>query len=692
MSRDTVRALLHPRSFALVGASDSVAFSALVYGNLAAAGHRPFVVNPRRREVHGVPAYPSCADLPAPVDLAFVMVAAERVPDALRDAASAGARSAVVLSSGFAETGPGGRQRQRELVALAEQLGITVLGPNVLGFVNVVAGVPAIALPDPPVEPGPVALISQSGASCGAMKDFAALSGVGLSYVVTIGNEAMVGAGQLVDYFVDDDAVRAIAVFLEGVREPELFAAAARRAARAGKALVVLKAGRSELAARSAASHTGALVGDDRVVDAVFRELAVIRVDTVEELLVTAGMAAHTGPLRRPGIGVVSISGGACDIAADLAHGTGAVLPEIDPATTAAVSARMPEYGHVRNPLDLTGAAVTDPALWQHAVAAVGNAPSIGAVLAVSSLPWREDGGPFHAQRQLDAIGRGMAAARAPGVFVTQVMQPVGPRARQVLSAAGIAHAVPGLRLALEGLARVGDWSVRRTADHPHEERVLVEAPREALSEVGARALLASAGVPVVPAVHVHDARAAAKAAAELGCPVAMKIVSADIPHKTDIGGVRLNVAPQDAARAYEEIVAAASRVGDAVLDGVLVAPMREPATELLVGVTRDDDWGLILTVGIGGVLVEVLDDVVLAPLPVDRARVRQMLGRLRGAALLGGVRGRAPADLDRVAEVVTAIGRLALGVGDRLDALEVNPLRVDGSAVEALDAVIAWK
>lgn len=686
-----IRALLHPRSFAIVGASDRSTFSALLYGNLAAAGHRDrtFLVNPHRPEVHSVRTYASCVDLPGAVDLAFVMVPAERVNDALCDAAAAGARGAVVLSSGFAETGPAGLRRQRELVALAEQLGVTVLGPNVLGFVNVVAGVPAMALADPPAEPGPVALISQSGASCGAMKDFAAMSGVGLSYLVTVGNEAMVGVGQLVDHLVDDDAVRAIAVFMEGVREPVRFAAAARRAARAGKALVVLKAGRSALAARTAASHTGALVGDDRVVDAVFRELGVIRVDTVEELLVTAGLAAYTGPLERPGIGVVSISGGACDIAADLAQAAGAALPELDPATVTAVAGRMPAYGHVQNPLDLTGAAVTDPSLWEHAVTAVGNDPSVGAVVAVGSLPWREDGKPFYAQPQLDAIGRGMAASSAPGAFVTQVTQPIGPQAGQALSTAGIPHAVPGLRLALDALARIAAWS----SSDPRDLSVVVpDKSRIAGAGSGPRELLAWAGVPVVPAVHVRDARAAANAAAELGCPVAMTIVSADIPHKSDIGGVRLDVAPQDAARAYEQIVAAAGRVGDAVLDGVLVSPMRKPATELLVGVTRDPDWGLVLAVGIGGVLVEVLDDVVLAPLPVDPVRVRRMLARLRGAALLTGVRGRAPADLDRVAEVVAAVGRLAADLGDRLESLEVNPLRVDGSDVEALDVLVAWR
>lgn len=699
LTRASVETLLRPRSFALIGASDKSTFSTLLHRNLVAAGHddRTYLINPRRAEVHGRATHPTCVAVGEPIDLVHVMVPAAAAPDALRDAAAAGARAAVVLSSGWSETGAEGRVRQEELVALADELGIAMLGPNVLGLVNVGAGIPAMALSDPPTEPGPVALISQSGASCGAMKEYAAMADVGLSHVLTVGNEAMVTVGHLVDALVDDDAVGALAIFMESIKEPAMFAAAARRAAEAGKAVVVLKAGRSELAARAAASHTGALVGDDRVVDAMLADLGVTRVDTIEEMLVTAGIAAHTGPLARSGIGVVSISGGACDIVADLADSVGAQLPELAPATTAALTEKMPDFGHVHNPLDITGAAIIDPTLWTASVAAVGTDPGVGAVLAINTLPWREDGRPFYGQKFVDAIGKGAAAADAPVLYVTQTSQPVGPQAREVLHGGGVGHVVPGLRLAVDGVARVAEWSERRlrprSGSHPVD---LPAVAAEPLSEVRAQALLSAAGVPVVPSWHVHSAEEAAKAAADHGAPVALKIVSADIGHKSDIGGVRLGVDPDEAAVAYDDIVAACARAcPEAGLDGVLVAPMRPPATELLVGVTRDPDWGLLLAVGLGGVLVEVLDDVVLAPLPADEPTVRSMLARLRGAALLAGVRGRPAADLDAVAAAVAGIGRLAEALeaqhGDVFDALEVNPLRVDGATVEALDALVTW-
>lgn len=690
-----LKAFFEPRSFALIGASDSSTFSRLVYGNLAAAGHaeRTYPVNRRSATVHGRPAHPSCLAIGEPVDLAFVMVPAAAAADAVADAAAAGAQGAVVLSSGFAEMGQEGSKRQQELVDAAEALGIVLLGPNVLGFVNVAGGVPAIALADPPARLGKVALISQSGASCGAMKDFAALAGVGLSYVITVGNEAMLTVGHLIDHLVDDPHTEAIAVFMEGIRQPEVFKAAASRAAAAGKAVVILKAGRSELAARAAASHTGALVGDDQVVNAVFERLGIIRVDTIEDMLVTAGVAAHTGPLERPGIGVVSISGGACDIIADLAQDARAVLPELSAATAEQLAAVLPEYGHVRNPLDITGAAIREPTIWRESVSAVGNDPEVGVVVAINSLPWRADGQPFYGQPYADAIGSGMRECKVPALYLTQVTQPIGPQARAVLDDAGIPQVVPGLRLGIDAIARVARWStLRELAAHDIAGTLPSRRIKASVcSEVDARALLESAGVPVVPAWHVHSAAAAQRVAAAYDGPVAMKIVSPDIVHKSELGGVRLGVRAEDAAAVYQEIIEAGQRpaANGARLDGVLVSPMREQALELLVGVTRDPDWGLMLAMALGGVFVEVLEDAALTPLPVSPARARMMLEGLRGAAALHGARGRPAADMARLAEVVSAVGALAEEIEPDLDSLEINPLRVCGSEIEALDALL---
>ncbi|GAA4663441.1 acetate--CoA ligase family protein [Gordonia humi] len=672
-------------------------FSANAYCNLADFGFadRTFLVNRRGGVVHGQPSVATCAEIGRPVDVAFMQVPQSGTLDALTDAAAAGIRNAVILSSGYGEAGPAGRQAQRELVEHARSLDMLVLGPNHLGFANFVDQIPVTPVASLPRKAGSVALLSQSGASSAAMLSFGTMVGADLSYMVTLGNEAMITAGHVLDFLVDDESTRAIAVFMETIREPEVFAAAARRAAAAGKAIVVLKAGSSELAARTAAAHTGALVGDDRVVDTVFRELGVIRVDSIEDMMITASAAASLGRLDAPGIGWVSVSGGACDIIADRADDLGAVVPEFSAQTRQRLTDVMPDYGTVQNPLDTTGAAIIDPSLFTKAIEIVADDPAIGVVAAVSSVPWEGDG-PYAAQAVLNGVGA--AAPATPITLVNQVLQPISSYTTSVLDDAGIGHLIPGLRQSVLALRNIAWWSeVTRNAAAPATaEPVIVSetAPRRgAWSEATARGVLAQAGVGVVPSDLVSSADEAIAAAAALGRPVAVKIASPDILHKSDIGGVVLDVEGAEAvADAFRRVIdAAAEHAPDAPIEGVLISPMRDASVELLVGVVRDRQWGLVLAVAIGGVFVEVLDDSALATVPVGVDRARGLLERLRGGALLTGVRGRAPADLDAVAVAIARIGDLAAALGDDLESLEVNPLRVDGAVIEALDAVITW-
>ncbi|OLO25736.1 pimeloyl-CoA synthetase [Streptomyces sp. MNU77] len=702
VTSERLRTLFRPRSIALVGASDKSAFSASAFRNLVDFGFadRAHLVNRRGVEVHGRPTVTTCTEIGEEVDVAFLMVPRAGTLDAMSDAAAAGIRNAVVLSSGYGEAGPEGRAAQDELVAHAEKLGMILLGPNHLGFANFVEQVPVISVGSLPRRSGPIALLSQSGASSSAMLEFAVMSGNDLSYMVTLGNEAMVTAGHVLDFLVDDEATRAVAVFMESVREPEVFRRAALRAAEAGKAVVVLKAGSSQLAARTAAAHTGALVGDDRVIDAVFRQCGVIRVDSIEDMLITAGLAAHTGPLSVPGVGVVSISGGACDIVADRAEETGMPLPEPAGATEQALTAVLPAYGTVQNPLDITGAAVIDPSLFTESIKAMADDPAVGVVAVINGLPASGDG-PWPGQPLIDATGAGAAQAAKPTVLVSQILQPYTDYARSIVEHAGLSYVLPGLKQAVTALAALGRWSQvhHRLAAGPAADggdRVptvpAAAGRRGTWSEHAARGLLREAGVPVVPAVLAASAEEAAAAAAEFGEPVALKIVSPGILHKSDIGGVRLAVTGEAEVRAaYETVRGSAVHVPGAEVEGVLVSPMRSGGTELLVGVVRDPEWGPMLAVGLGGVFVEVLKDSALAPLPVTADQARDMLLGLRGAPLLLGARNTVPADIDALARVVAAVGDLAVALGDELESLEINPLRVDGDRIEALDALVTW-
>jgi acyl-CoA synthetase (NDP forming) len=699
VTREQLEVLFRPRSLALIGASDKSPFSHLAYATARrfGAADRTFLVNPRSPVVHRQETVASCADVPGGVDCAYVMVPQALVPGALEEAAAAGARAAVVLSSGYAETGEAGEAHQQALVQLAGKLDVVLLGPNHLGFANIVDGVAACALPDLSTTPGPLALVSQSGALAGLMLKYAAAHAITFSYVVTTGNEAMVAVEDVLDYLVDEPTTRAVAVFGEVIRHPETFLRAVGRLREAGKAVVMLKVGASELSARTAAAHTGALVGDDRVIDAVLRQEGVIRVGQLEELLVTANLAAHTGPWARPGVAIASISGGACDLVADRGAEAGLHLPELAPATLERLAEVVPAFAQAHNPLDVTGAAMLDGTIFGRVVEALAADPEVGIVGAACDLPIAAGHGSLP-MSAYESIGAAARAAAVPVVVVESLDRSVTDAGVQMLAELGMTCYLPSLQDAVTAMAKVGWWSerVRALAAVAGTPPVGIEVevrPGVTLSEEGARQLLVAAGVPVVPGRLVASAEEAVQAAREHGDAAAVKIVSPDILHKSDIGGVLLDVRGDDAVRAaYESVVRAAATEPDAVVEGVLVSPMRRGGVELLVGVVRDPGWGPVLAVGFGGVLVEVLQDAAVLRLPASAADVRDAILGLRGAALLGGVRGAPAADVDELVRVVCRIGALALALGDELESLEVNPLRVAGATCEALDALITWR
>lgn len=697
---ERLASLFRPRSVALIGASDKSSFSHNAYKNLVDCGlaDRTYLVSKRGAVTHGVQTYTSCADLPEQVDVGFFMVPNAVTLDAMTEAAEAGIKNAVILSSGYGEAGSAGRAAEDELVAHANKLGMLILGPNHLGFANVVDQIPVAALNNLPRTPGPVALLSQSGASSAAMLDYARIADVGLSYAITLGNEAMITAGHVIDYMVDDPSTKAIAVFLETIRDPQNFMKAARRAAAAGKAIVVLKAGSSELAARTAAAHTGALVGDDKTINALFKELGIIRVDSIEDMLVTANACAAVGQLDRPGVGIVSISGGACDIIADRAQDFGVDLPAISEDTRKRLEEVMPSYGTVQNPLDVTGAAVIDTTLFTKTIEILGSDPAVGVVAVVTSMPWeRQDLHPMQTG-MFKAIGDGANNAAVPVVFCNQVIQPASDFSRELMQAAGIEHTIAGLNQTVSALGKLAWWSGRIAEVSVGDEQTAAKLPQAAAprtgswSEFQARNFLEAAGIPVIPSRLLTSSEEAEAFAAETGAPLALKIVSPDILHKSDIGGVRLGVTgTSEAAAAFKEVMAAGAKSPGARIEGVLASPMRSGGTELLVGVVRDPQWGLILAVALGGIFVEVLQDAALSSVPVSPVRAKELVESLRGAALLSGVRGTEAADLERLSEVVARISEVAHALGDDLESLEINPLRVNGNQIEALDAVLTW-
>ena len=707
-----VRALLCPRSIAIVGASDKSRWSRDAFDNLTGGGFTGAVhlVNPRGGLVHGRAAAESCTAVGAEIDLGVVLVPGHAVEDAIRDLGAAGARSAVVLTSGFAETGPAGAASQSSLAAFARDRGIRLLGPNSLGFVNFVQ--PAAVWTTPiqaPSKRGGVAVVSQSGATAYFLANLAYQQDVGLSHVISTGNEADLDCGSFVEALLGDPDTRAIALFIETVRGPGRFVRAARAALDAGKPLVVLKVGAGEATARAALAHTGALVGDDRVFDGLCRQSGLVRVRAIEELLATADIMARTGVLRPGGLCVVSNSGGVCEIAADAAHLRGVPLPEVDAATAAVLRRAIPAFGTPHNPLDVTGGVTPEGA--GAAVRAVAAQPDVAAVLCPwYEVPTAEEGFSPRLARLYEHLSPALNEAPVPGLLVSYTAAAVNAVARKIVAETGLPYLACGLDRAITGLAGAFWWSER------HRDRAAAPAPsagpdaasgdpapvdpasgdpapERPRSERDALAFLERHGVPVVPAALAADEAGALAAARRIGGPVAVKIASPDIAHKSDIGAVALGAFGDPAvADAFRRVTAAAAAgAPGARIDGVLVSPMRGRGIELFVGVSRDPQWGPVLAVGLGGIWVEVLQDVSLRLLPVGPAEIRRMLGELRGAKLLAGGRGVPAAGLDAVSGAIARIGEAALRLGPDLAALDVNPLWVRGDRVEALDALFVW-
>jgi acetate---CoA ligase (ADP-forming) len=711
-----------PRSIAVVGASAGSGWARFVYAAAAATGFAGDLipVHHTKPTVFGRPAARSLRELDVNADLAFLLVPTGAVESVLDDAAAAGMRSAVVLASDYGETGPEGKAREERLAERAASRGITLLGPNCLGFINAHARVAPFALTVPtPLAAGPVGIALQSGALASVILNFARSRAIGVSTLVTLGNEAMISASDVIGYLADDERTRVICLFLEQIGDPAEFAAAARKAAAAGKPIVALKAGSSPAGMRAALAHTGAIAGDDAVVDAAFRQLNVIRVTSIEELLSTAALLGYGRPLTGRRMGVLTASGGACGIIADRAAAQGIVIPSFAPSTAAAIAPHVPPFAQVRNPLDVTGYFLANRRT--SALTAIDHALDAavddkGLDFVFFSGPTLPDTKPADEklagllEERVAWVGRRMASAPIPVVAVGYTCVDVTEYGRDLLGRHGI-HMLGGIELGLTAIGNALRWAEGRERSWPgpvplshanpaplshanpaplSRANPALPAPHGAWRESDARALLTSCGIPVVPGVLADSPRTAAEAARRLGYPVALRISSARITHKSDAGGVALGLRTTAHVQAgYRRVRAAAAGLPAADVDGVMVSPMRAGGVELLAGVSVDPVFGPVLAVGLGGIWVEVFGDVSLRVLPVGLDEVLRMLSELRGEPLLRGERGGRPADLRSLATTILRIADAALSLGNSLRSLEVNPLWVDGDRIEALDFLV---
>lgn len=687
--------LFRPRSIALVGATDRSIWSVSAHDNLVRFGF-PGAIYPINRKggtIHGRAAAESCAAVGETIDAALLMVPEAAMADSIADLETAGVGGAVILSSGFAETGQDGATRQRAVADAARAAGIRILGPNCLGFANFAAGTPIWTNPlRRPMADPTLAIVSQSGALAGQLEQFAYQQRVSLTHLISTGNEADVTVADAIDYLAVHSQAKAIALFLETVRDPAHFLRAVAAARAAGKALIVLKVGTSEASARAAQAHTGSLVGNDAVFDALCRRLGIARVRSLEEMVVTADLIARIGPVEGDGPALIAMSGGLCEIAIDQADAEGIVFPALAPATAAALRTVLPPIATPHNPLDVTGAAMTDPALIERSIATLAADPAVGLVGFVFDAPSKNDARGY-ARRFIAAVGHGFTAGGKPGLMLSHAFSAVSAEARTMTADAGVPYSGGGLRHVLSAIGHLFRWSASLRASPPSRAEAAdsgarPQREREVLDH------LAQYGVEVIPgpvATSVEDAIAIARQWTE---PSVLKIASPDIRHKTEVGGVALGIAGADAVgEAYRAMVDRVRTARpEARIDGVIVSPMRIRGVELFVGTMRDPQWGPSIAVGLGGVFVEALKDTSLRLLPIREEDALEMLDELRGKALLDGFRGAAAVDRPALARAIVAIGEATLALGPQLVSLEVNPLLANGHRIEALDGVAVWE
>ena len=703
---ERLRQLFDSRSIAVVGASKTSNWAKNLVRSLSLGDglKRVEFVHPKYPELFGHRTVSTLRDLSEPADLAYVMVGSSRVEEVLEDAAAAGIRNAVVLAAGYSETGPEGRALQQRLAERALELDISIIGPNTIGYINAPAGiVPWSVITERAPLSGPVGAVFESGSMARATFEFAQAHGVGSTLWASVGNSAVVTSIDIVNYLIEDEATRSIALFLEAVREPDRLLEVGHRALEAGKPIVAFKAGRSEQGKKSAQAHTGAVATDDRVVDGALRQAGIVRVDSIEELIATAGLLGYSPRLPSgPRMGVVTSSGGGCNIIADLAEANAIALPAWEPSTVEALREKLPAFASVLNPLDTTGfgharerprPTKAEDDLMEIAVHDSGIDFMYN---MMTPLPAERPTDPTFIESRMKIIGEIVRDSPVPIILSSNTCLDLAPYTQELLSGNGL-FLLPGAHLAMSSIGHMLRWLDAKKAFVA--EMATPAAPDlyefadvgASWSEARGRNLLAESGVPIVPATLVNSEDEARAAWEALGGQCVLKICSPDIAHKSDVGGVVLGISDVDsAAKAYREMTTTVGRaLPDAVIEGVLVSPMRPDGVELLVGITVDPTFGPILAVGLGGIWVEVLEDVSLRMLPVSESTVRTMLRELKGHALLAGARGRPGIDIEQTSKVIVQIAQAALSLGDRLESFEVNPLRVTSAGAEALDVLV---
>ena len=695
-ARGGLDALLDPASIAVVGASDDPdKIGGRLLRLLADYGFagKVWPVNPTREVVQSLPALRDAGDLPEGVDLALVVTAAAAAPAAVAACARRGVRACVVLSSGFAELGGEGERVQREMVATARAGGMRLVGPNCQGVANLASGAVtsfSSSFLNFPLRDGGLAIVSQSGAVAG-MLAAVAHPHTGVRFWVATGNEADVTVAEVVEAVLDDPGVRVVAAYCEHVTDAGRLAGAADKARRLGKAVLMMKAGATEVGARAAGSHTGALAQPDAVVEAFLRAHGVVRARSLGELSELARLFAVAAPVRGNRVAIVSNSGGLGVMMADAGVAAGLALAELGEPTRADLQAVLPGFAATANPVDVTGQIVQQPQLLSAVLPVLAADPGVDIVLVALGIV----GPTYPVDTIADDIAAVCAEAADRGVLVAAASVGGRPELAERLTARGVATFADDA-VCVRAVARFAEHCAElRRPRPPAAPAGNVPLPEAAaggglLSERAGKALMAAWGLPVVAGRLVADPAGAVAAAADLGAPVVVKLCSPAVPHKSELGAVQLGLVDAAAvARAAADVLAAGRRVGAAPIEGVLVEPMITGGVEVAVGGVWDPVFGPTVLVGSGGAWVETLRDFQLLVPPLDRADVVAAVRALAGYPRLAGARGAEPLDVDALVELVLRFAARFAATAGALPEVDLNPVFVLREGVVIADALV---
>ncbi|HUB95404.1 MAG TPA: acetate--CoA ligase family protein [Stellaceae bacterium] len=709
-ARRKVAALTAPRNVVIVGASDRPASWAMrVWRSL----HRwdfagpVYAINPSRGEIWGGPCYPDFAALPEPPDHLAVLVPAERVAAALRSGAAAGARSATVFSSGFGEANdPAGQTRRRDLAAAIAETGLAVSGPNCMG--NVCGASRLVTITDTrasAIGPAPIAMVGQSGGVMLFVHGVLDERGLGVGYLITSGNEVGLTIADYIAFFAAEPSVKIILCYIEGIADVARFKAACRLALEAGKPVIAYKLGRSEAGIAAAMAHTGSLAGSTEAFDAVASEVGVIRVDSLDDAVELIELLLHTPVPTGRRLGAITLSGAFRGLLLDTAERYRLTFPPLAAATEARLNALLSVGSLVSNPLDGGFGVLTSEETYLACVEALDRDPGLDMILLQEELPRAP--GAERTEAYLRAVERFVATrATKPIAFVSVVSHGHTEFSRALR--AELPH-LSFLNESSKALRAIDNAVSRIEQRRPGAPTQVSVGPRpltrirdlvpaegaRALNETQSKELLRHYGIATPPEMLAVTPDAAAQAAAEIGYPVVLKVVSDAVPHKSDMGGVVLDVRDEVALRdGYARIRANLRAHGIDTIDGILVARHISGGVELALGLHRDLEMGLVLMAGGGGVWLELMKDVAFAAPPIDRAKARDLLGRTRASRLLAGFRGRPRADLDAAAAAIEALGAIAADLGDVVASIDINPFvaLAEGQGGLALDALVVLR